>query len=249
MRTIEPSVELFPSLTTAELRDAVETFQNFPELLFAIYREVCRTHRLGSDALDRIEELYRLARQRELEEELSALAGFRSIWAQEQEEMQASFEPLTFVEKATAGAAEAEHPQQPSQAEDWQSTAEAVRHAQLSTSTRSIDLNSLSSEEWAAHSPLALLGYRVGQTGLTDLQRQQFLADFLRRASLPSSLPTEYLGQWGKPGTKARLMKTVNHITFLKRFRERADADRYRVAINHWARDILFLNTSFADLV
>ncbi len=85
---------------------------------------------------------------------------------------------------------------------------------------------------------------------MSDMHRQQFLLDFVSKATLPQVLPKSYLEEWGRPGSRARLRRTARHIAFQKILREaNSHPSRYARAIQCWALDLNFLQRTFDGLL
>lgn len=91
-------------------------------------------------------------------------------------------------------------------------------------------------------SPLPLLGYKVGQTGVDEEARR----DALRQAfedSLHAVETFEYMEQWGEPGTPRRLRRIAEHLASL--IRTRSGNPKFSEAIKDWTSDLKWLKETF----
>jgi len=233
-------------LTDSELRQLVTHSADCPELLFEIFWEA--SERELMDLLGEVREAFWTARDAELEAELFELDSRREeIEARIEERQKTAFQPsmpslrsAPAIDKTRLINILKEH-------QSWLETAAQVRHSQLSD-LANLDFGA-GYQEWQKHSPMNILGYSVGKRGLPTPRRHQFLQDFALKATLPVSLPTDYLREWGAPGTPDRVKRMVRHIAFHKFLRSRDDARRYRDAIIDWGADLEFLKRTFASLL
>ena len=203
-----------------------EEASDFPELLMEIYWEAIQRG-LFEHAV-RVRRLYEAAREAELEDELEAMDDLR----------------LETQPKASPPPPPPPSPSPPPRT--WADTAALVRNAVVQKTANELASKPSSYDDWAAYSPLALLGYKVGKSGLGGLHRQHFLQDFVMKAVLPINLPSSYLAEWGPTGSKLRLQRTVRHIVFQKILRESNDPNKYSAAIEDWESDIEFLRHTFS---
>jgi hypothetical protein len=236
------SLRKLPIERLIEITDEV---LEFPEVLMEIYWEAIQRG-LFSHA-NHVRSLYKAAREAELADELDAMDELRREAerraAPPPPQPQAVPSPLT---RTVAPAPAVSPPLVPPNPRTWDETAALVRNAVVQKKAHELAGKQSSYEDWAAHSPLALLGYKVGKSGLSDLHRQHFLHDFVMKAVLPTSLPSSYLAEWGPAGSKLRLQRTVRHIVFQKVLRESHDAIRYSEAIEDWEGDVEFLRRTFS---
>lgn len=259
----------FTSWSDEELLSLAHSVGNFPDVLWGLYWEICERRPNGwGSALDLIEEKFATSRRIQLEAEMVQLRGRRkAVQPQpqpptpktqamapkshvvdaleaikkvqvQQREIEEILRKRQAIELPTEG-----HSSGDGGAETWQQLSDSVRHASVRSEIDSADF---SSDDWAKQSPLAILGYRVGLGGLSDLHRQQFLYDFVARAVLPKTLPEDYLRHWGSPGTRERLMRTAAHIAFQKTLREsQREVSKFSRAIECWSLDLRFLERAF----
>ena len=89
-------------------------------------------------------------------------------------------------------------------------------------------------------SPMRMLGYKVGNSGLSKRARDEFLSAFVE-IDFPAILRREYLDEWGAPCSPERISKTINHISANISRAEVNDKKKYEVAIFDWRTDIEFL--------
>ena len=94
------------------------------------------------------------------------------------------------------------------------------------------------------HSPLNLLGYRVGVTnGLYPNQRHNILRDAFETANLPQDSTEAYMEEWGQPRTRKRLWRMAHHLTWLVKFQ--MNNQNMDHAINDWVSDLEWLKRTY----
>jgi hypothetical protein len=94
---------------------------------------------------------------------------------------------------------------------------------------------------------LRKMGYAVGRSGKSVLQRRRALDEAYRKR-VPTTFDASYRDKWGMPGTEQRLHKIVEVITFLaqkaQRRNQRANFDE---TINDYRTDLAYLKTTYYD--
>jgi hypothetical protein len=98
-------------------------------------------------------------------------------------------------------------------------------------------------EELPTVGVLKYFGYTVGRNGLEDDQRQEVLTHVFS-SSLSSSLPIEYLREWGNPKSKERLQKMANSIAAFCR-NEKRKSNPSELAITDWESDLAWSKKTF----
>jgi hypothetical protein len=94
----------------------------------------------------------------------------------------------------------------------------------------------------AEKSPLNVMGYRVGMSGLTEKSRRKILADAYLGA-IPWVESDAYMKQWGRAQTRMRLRRMVEHIAML--IRKASGKYNMDEAINDWESDLNWLYYEF----
>ena len=243
MKRTFSKTKCFSNFDSEQLLELIDTLSEYPDVLFDLFWEISERQPSGwIPLLEKIILRFREARLREMSDELAQLNERISTLTP------ARAQPV-FPKPAPA-------PQPlpapvpvpaPAPNKNWIDTAGQIRNSKVE---RDIRPEELSTEEWAKQSPLAILGYHVGLTGMSDMHRQQFLFDFVSKAALPQVLPKSYLDEWGFPGSRTRLKRTARHIAFQKILREaNSDPSRYANAIQCWTLDLNFLERTFPRLV
>lgn len=94
---------------------------------------------------------------------------------------------------------------------------------------------------WHSEGILAYLGYRVGATnGATDFARRRIL-DAVFACVLPPINDPNYIRDWGKAGSAARLKRLANEIArFAQNGKRKRSADMSS-AVADWEADLLYL--------
>lgn len=172
-----------------------------------------------------IKEIFEESRKRELENELVDMEDEIRRIEKEIDRREKSREIFTFAD-----------------------TAKKIRHSEVVLPKGFKDAKELNSSELAEHSPLALLGYRVGTNGLSHQYRVEFLNDFFQKAELPTFLPVDYLNEWGAAGSRKRLVRMIKHLRGLIIARRRNDPFRYEVAISEWSKDEAMLREIYNSI-
>jgi hypothetical protein len=89
---------------------------------------------------------------------------------------------------------------------------------------------------------LGYLGYHVGRlNGLPDHVRQELLIKIFAM-NLPPVISPSYVGEWGAPGSAARLKKMAESIAAFTRNLKRRDGVEFEQAIAEWESDLNFLH-------
>lgn len=143
-------------------------------------------------------------------------------------------------------------------ADDWRPIAPSFTSTGLVTLSRPATFADLANSEeafappdvdyansgWAEQSPLRLLGYRVGQKGLSLAKRRRLLAAFYA-APLPAEYPATYAEHWGPPTSPARRAAMAQHVRWLARqAAQRPNAESMSVAIADWEKDAAFIEAA-----
>ncbi|MFQ5731486.1 MAG: hypothetical protein ACE5KM_05990 [Planctomycetaceae bacterium] len=92
-------------------------------------------------------------------------------------------------------------------------------------------------------SPLAVMGYRVGQSGAENSERRRVLTQAFKE-SLPFVGPSDYMAQWGEPETPHRLRKIAENIAAYRDNAMNQQKDN-TLAIEHWEADLSWLKKTF----
>lgn len=92
---------------------------------------------------------------------------------------------------------------------------------------------------------LGYLGYHVGKTGEASSARRQALLSRAFEGPLPPINGPDYMDEWGRPNTPARLRKMAESIASAVRSAKRRSHADYSVAIEHWEEDLRFLHDSY----
>jgi len=91
-------------------------------------------------------------------------------------------------------------------------------------------------------SPLSVLGYRAGVSGLDDASRRRILQSAFQ-GPLPFVESAGYMELWGEPSTADRLRRIATHLS------RTIDAHRnlanHQVAVNDWVSDLAWLRETF----
>lgn len=87
------------------------------------------------------------------------------------------------------------------------------------------------------------LGYKVGISGLFDMERQQILR-YVFNSELPVVVSNEYMKEWGKPKSKERLLKMANSLAAFCR-NEKRKSNPSKIAIKEWEVDLEWLKDTF----
>ena len=227
----------FTGVPDSGLRQLIIDLEDFPDALRELYWAVIDRELPDACALlDRIENSYRNARQRQLERELEQLIAYRRVAFGAEVPSPVSIPSSSGHPRASS----------PPARDPWYQTAATIRNAEIDPDKlarfRSTDKGGLPG--FRDISPLAILGYRAGNTnGLSDQQRWEFLTDFVLEAELPRALDRAYLEEWCEAKSVGRLEKTLRHISSLISIRERSDSQKYAQAIRDWRLDLHRLQT------
>jgi hypothetical protein len=93
-------------------------------------------------------------------------------------------------------------------------------------------------------SPIHVLGYRVGKSGLAATERRKILkASF--QGKLPRVESDRYMRAWGQPRTRDRLRRMARHIAWLARLW--GNQQSHTVATSHWREDLSWLRDEFYE--
>jgi hypothetical protein len=117
-------------------------------------------------------------------------------------------------------------------------------HASVHTGTSTSDpITNI--KNWQNHSPLALLGYRVGKTKRLKVDRRR---EILRQALndyLPNAYSREYAERWGTPGTRARYNRICQHLALMIEMHKARSSRRY--AVSDWTTDLSWFKENFSS--
>ena len=104
---------------------------------------------------------------------------------------------------------------------------------------------SIDARGWLPEGVFKCMGYKVGSNeGLHKHLRQRILEEIFN-GPIPPMFPSEYLNEWGAPGTARRLRKMAETIAaFTRNAKRRRDA-RMATAIDHWEEDLGHLYYEF----
>lgn len=91
---------------------------------------------------------------------------------------------------------------------------------------------------------LSVMGYRVGQAGVSVYKRRDLL-DHIYESRLPKVHTTEYMAGWGSPKSATRLRKLAESIASFTRSAKRNNAARYATAISDWESDLKYLKKTY----
>lgn len=112
-------------------------------------------------------------------------------------------------------------------------------------STDAVGEGSATLPEFAAEiSPLKLLGYTVGNRGLSATLRLAILSEAFT-GILPPVQDEKYMRKWGDRNTPVRLKQIANHIAASTRNAKRNNPSKLRSAITDWEDDLDFLKNTF----
>lgn len=90
-------------------------------------------------------------------------------------------------------------------------------------------------------------GYRVGNSGLAENARHLILAHIFHN-TLPFVQDMDYMEEWGKNQSPARLEKMANSIAaFARNFLRRRNQKNYDTAIREWIDDLAWLKQEYYD--
>jgi hypothetical protein len=103
----------------------------------------------------------------------------------------------------------------------------------------------IDTQGWPQNGMLSYMGYHVGSTnGRTTKVREAILSQVFEGV-LPPSFPINYMNQWGRPGTPARLQKLAETVAAFARNAKRRDDTKLMAAIRDWEKDLEFLCQSY----
>ena len=99
----------------------------------------------------------------------------------------------------------------------------------------------LHTEDWIKEGVFQFLGYKVGNIeGEPQAIRERILAEVFT-GPIPPVFPKQYIAQWGRPSSVARLQKMAETIASLTRNAKRRRDHRMYEAIQDWEVDLEFL--------
>jgi len=87
---------------------------------------------------------------------------------------------------------------------------------------------------------LSFVGYRVGRNG-ADKQVRQRILDCVFHNDLPQVDSADYMRQWDKPKSAARLQKMAESLAAFTRNAKRKSLCDYRDAVADWELDLTYL--------
>lgn len=96
--------------------------------------------------------------------------------------------------------------------------------------------------ELVEQSPLHVMGYRVGATGLSPFSRRRIL-ESAYRGNLPSVADAAYMQEWGFRRTRRRLWRMAYHIAML--IRKNKNQTKLQTAVDEWSEDLDWMRTTF----
>jgi hypothetical protein len=103
----------------------------------------------------------------------------------------------------------------------------------------------LDTGSWQATGVLGQMGYHVGKNGVDQRTRRAILTEAVAVQLIAASPDyAEYVGEWGPPHSRKRIVKIRNSITAFARIRGRTKAD-YAGAIADWKSDLAWLKAEF----
>lgn len=90
-------------------------------------------------------------------------------------------------------------------------------------------------------------GYRVGNSGLAENKRHMILAQIFHN-TLPFVQNMDYMEEWGKNQSPARLEKMANSVAaFARNFLRQKNQKSYDTAIREWIDDLAWLKREYYD--
>lgn len=99
-----------------------------------------------------------------------------------------------------------------------------------------------------AHGVLKDMGYRVGKSGLSLLERHEILRrTFMVQLVCPGGAADEYIAQWGERCTYARFVKMDNVLGGLAANAERKTKTDMSEAIRNWREDQKWLRDIYKE--
>lgn len=90
--------------------------------------------------------------------------------------------------------------------------------------------------------PLRLMGYKVGERGLSPAQRRAILEKVFKSRLPELDLPDWYIKEWGSPNSRERLKKMANSLAAFYR-RERKP--NHLTAASDYEEDLEWLHEKF----
>ena len=102
---------------------------------------------------------------------------------------------------------------------------------------------------WQQRGPLKLMGYKVGQNGLSTRDRRKILRDTIRvRLVADFDDIVSYIAAWGPPLSPQRLDKIIASISRSLSLAEKKMRADYSKAITDWQEDLGWLMRAY-DLI
>jgi uncharacterized protein YutD len=98
---------------------------------------------------------------------------------------------------------------------------------------------------------LKAFGYEVGDTGITDDKKRQFILDLVVKSEIPpidQGSPIEFkrlVKSWADPKTRLRIRRLINKLEHY--VHEYGNYKYNQRARNHWLRDIEYLEIQASD--
>ncbi|MGG5807718.1 hypothetical protein [Falsiroseomonas sp. CW058] len=103
----------------------------------------------------------------------------------------------------------------------------------------------LDTNHWLRHGVFQFVGYRVGKTaGLPQRLRERILAEVFA-GPIPPAFPKDYVEEWGKPHSAARLRKMAETLAALTRNAKRRDDRSMAAAVADWEHDLRHLHDRY----
>lgn len=107
----------------------------------------------------------------------------------------------------------------------------------------SISLDAIDAQEKGL---LGIMGYRVGQNGLSEFQRRDLLSAIYEESLVQCGSP-DYMAQWGNNSTSTRLQKLANCLATFTRNAKRRHLVSLTKSVQNWEDDLSFLKKSFYE--
>lgn len=102
------------------------------------------------------------------------------------------------------------------------------------------------SGDWPSVGFLGYMGYAVGYTGPSELERHAALRRAYYARALPYVFPQDYRAGWGRPRSSSRLQKIAQSIASFCKNAKRRQGDM-SLAIAEWESDMNWLRANYYD--
>ena len=114
---------------------------------------------------------------------------------------------------------------------------------QILPNRRTASSDSMGNTSWNKESPLRALGYKVGDQGEPDDERQRILTQAFQ-GKLPIVGDNAYMATWGEPCSPQRLKKIADAIaSFCRNMKKKQNPSEQ--AIEDWEQDLRWLYDTF----